>query len=78
MEKTKITQHAGCPKGAMIENLEVQCPMNDQEKAVSNRKALSSRGTLGTLDPSQHSLKLQAIKQRVRKTLLNVQGANCR
>ena len=46
----------------MIENLEVQHPMNNQEKAVGNRKALSSQGTLGTLDPSQHSLKPQAIK----------------
>ena len=78
MEKTEITQHAGYPKGAIIENLEVQRLMNDQEKAVSNRKALSSRGALGTLDPSQHSLKPQVIKQRVRKTLLNLQGANCR
>ena len=52
--------------------------MNDQEKAVSNWKALSSRGTLRTLDPSQHSLKPQAIKQRVGKALLDVQGANGR
>ena len=35
-----------------------------------------SRGALGTLDPSQHSLKPQVIKQRVRKTLLNVQTAD--
>ena len=33
----------------MIENLKVQRPMNDQEKAVSNGKALSSRGALSTL-----------------------------
>ena len=39
-------------KVQMIKNIEVQRPMNNQEKAVSNRKALSSWGTLGTLDPS--------------------------
>ena len=46
------TVYAGCPKGAMIKNIEIQRPMNNQEKAVSNQKAPSSWETLGTLDPS--------------------------
>ena len=40
------------PKCAMIKDIDVQSLMNNQKEAVSNQKALSSRGTLGTLDPS--------------------------